>query len=66
MNKRTFQAHIQRAEDVTPERVETLAEHTGIKKQVIYMRALQVGLTVFEAQYNHSTGGTPDVTETSS
>lgn len=58
MIKRTFTPHVQLTEDVTPGRVEALAERTGMKKQVIYMRALQEGLKVLEAQFNLNTSGT--------
>lgn len=61
MQKRTFTPHIQLTEDVTPERVDALAERSGMKKQHLYMLLIREGLKVLEPHINVTMSGTPGV-----
>lgn len=63
MTQKTFAPHILRTEDVTPERIEALAERSGMKKQHVYMLLIREGLKVLEPHINVTISGTPGVPE---
>lgn len=63
MSQKTFAPHILRTEDVTPERIEALAERSGMKKQHLYMLLLREGLKTLDAHINHTPDGTRTVPE---
>lgn len=63
MSQKTFSPHILRTEDVTPERIEAIAERAGMKKQHIYMLLIREGLKTFDPHINVTMSGTSAVPE---